>query len=225
MEELKENKLTKFTFYDLYYKALKDKPDEYAGRLIKNICKVIFDNGQIDLPENPIEQFEWHNLCLTLDISKSLERQGKKSKVFNKQMKHFTFYEDYYKAIRLLNDKQSGQYIKAICGYMLDDAEPKGLDPVVEKYFNYAKWNLTLSRVRSMTGRKSEKVATASSTVTLEDIQSEFNLKGEIYNREKYLQGIDLCDVREYFKVNPPSPEKSIYYAWEEYKKVKKNGT
>ena len=224
MEELKESKLTKFTFYDLYHKALKDKPDEYAGRLIKNICNVI-DDGEIDLPDNPVEQFEWHNLCLTLDISKSLELQGKKSKVFNKQMKHFTFYEDYYKAIRLLNDKQSGQYIKAICGYMLEDEEPKGLDTVVEKYFNYAKWNLTLSRVRSMTGRKSKRAANLSSTVTLEDIQSEFNLKGEIYNREKYLQGIDLYDVREYFKVNTPSSDKSIYYAMEEYKRVKQNCT
>ena len=55
--------------------------------------------------------------------------------------------------------------------------------------------------------------------------QSEFNLKGEIYNREKYLQGIDLYEVREYFKVNPPLPDKSIYYALEEYKKVKQKGT
>lgn len=56
--------LEKFTFYDLYYKALKDETDEIAGRTIKNICKVMFTEEQISPPQDEKERFEWEIYCL-----------------------------------------------------------------------------------------------------------------------------------------------------------------
>lgn len=36
---MEEKRLKQFTFYDLYYEALKGLPDEAAGRMAKNICR------------------------------------------------------------------------------------------------------------------------------------------------------------------------------------------
>lgn len=39
---MEDKRLKQFTFYDLYYEALKGLPDEAAGRMAKNICKFMF---------------------------------------------------------------------------------------------------------------------------------------------------------------------------------------
>lgn len=39
---MEEKRLKQFTFYDLYYDALKRLPDEAAGRMAENICKFMF---------------------------------------------------------------------------------------------------------------------------------------------------------------------------------------
>lgn len=39
---MEEKRLKQFTFYDLYYEALKGLPDETAGRMSKNICRFMF---------------------------------------------------------------------------------------------------------------------------------------------------------------------------------------
>ena len=39
---MEEKRLKQFTFYDLYYEALKGLSDEAAGRMAKNICKFMF---------------------------------------------------------------------------------------------------------------------------------------------------------------------------------------
>ncbi len=37
---------------------------------------------------------------------------GKKSKNLNSKMRHFTFVDTYYKAIKLMTEAESGQYVK-----------------------------------------------------------------------------------------------------------------
>ena len=44
---MEEKRLKQFTFYDLYYEALKGLSDEAAGRMAKNICKFMFSNETI----------------------------------------------------------------------------------------------------------------------------------------------------------------------------------
>lgn len=42
---MEEKRLKQFTFYDLYYEALKGLPDEAAGRMAKNICRFMLTSG------------------------------------------------------------------------------------------------------------------------------------------------------------------------------------
>ena len=48
---MEEKRLKQFTFYDLYYEALKGLPDEAAGRMAKNICRFMFTNEEIPEPQ------------------------------------------------------------------------------------------------------------------------------------------------------------------------------
>ena len=43
---MEEKRLKQFTFYDLYYDALKRLPDEAAGRMAENICRFMFTNEE-----------------------------------------------------------------------------------------------------------------------------------------------------------------------------------
>ena len=71
-------------------------------------------------------------------------------------MKHFTFQNNFYDAIKLLDDKQSGQYIKAICGYMFENVVPT-LKPPIDSFFILAKRKLDLSKTRKRSGSKGGK--------------------------------------------------------------------
>ena len=215
--------LEKFTFYDLYYKALKDETDEIAGRTIKNICKVMFTEEQISPPQDEKERFEWENLLLTLNTVKAIETAGKQPRTLNKKMKRFTFYMSYYSAIKLLGDSDAGAYIKALCEYVFNGKEPKNLSPVVDKYFGYAKWNITISKMRISAGRKGGKATPEKEVITLDKIKTEFGLWGDILNHE-YLKDVDLDDAYKYFKTHPDCRRKSLFVAMKEYLQSKANG-
>lgn len=115
---MEDKRLKQFTFYDLYYEALKGLPDEAAGRMAKNICRFMFTNEEIPEPQDDRENFFWSNIKDVLEEVKRIEESGRKPKNFNEKMPHFMFMETYYKAIKLMTDAESGQYIKAICEYM-----------------------------------------------------------------------------------------------------------
>ena len=53
-----------------------------------------------------------------------------------------------------MDDKQSGQYVKAIYNYALNEQAPSKLTSPVDMYFKLAKRKLELSKVRSSVGRK-----------------------------------------------------------------------
>ena len=54
---MEEKRLKQFTFYDLYYEALKGLSDEEAGRMTKNICRFMFTNEEIPEPQDDRENF------------------------------------------------------------------------------------------------------------------------------------------------------------------------
>ena len=57
----------------------------------------------------------------------------------------------------LKDDASAGQFIKAMCGYMLEGVEPTELKPPVGAYFKLFRKSLDLSKVRSESGRKGGK--------------------------------------------------------------------
>ena len=109
---MEEKRLKQFTFYDLYYEALKGLPDEAAGRMAKNICRFMFTNEEITEPQGDRENFFWSNIKDVLEEVKRKEESGRKPKNFNEKMPHFTFTDTYGKALKLMTDAESGQYIK-----------------------------------------------------------------------------------------------------------------
>lgn len=109
---MEEKRLKQFTFYDLYYDALKRLPDEAAGRMAENICKFMFTNENIPEPQDDRENFFWSNIKDVLEEVKRIEESGRKPKNFNEKMPHFTFTDTYGKALKLMTDAESGQIYK-----------------------------------------------------------------------------------------------------------------
>ena len=149
--------LKHFTFYDLYWRLVKNVNNVTAGRIIKNICAYEFCGEQPTTITDDTEGFIWSNIEDILVRVKQLEMSGKTPKSFNKKMPHFAFVDAYYKAIKLMNDEDSGAYLKALCGYMFEGKEPKKLKPPVDMYFDLAKTKLALSKVRIISGSKGGK--------------------------------------------------------------------
>lgn len=83
---MEEKRLKQFTFYDLYYDALKRLPDEAAGRMAENICKFMFTNENIPEPQDDRENFFWSNIKDVLEEVKRIEESGRKPKNFNEKM-------------------------------------------------------------------------------------------------------------------------------------------
>ena len=73
---MEEKRLKQFTFYDLYYEALKRLPDEAAGRTAKNICRFMFTNENIPEPQDDRENFFWSNIKDVLKDVKRIEESG-----------------------------------------------------------------------------------------------------------------------------------------------------
>ena len=153
---MEERKITQFPFYDLYAKILNGLTDEEAGRMAKRICDFMFTDLPVAEFADSRERYNWGILKDILAESKDDVWNGRKSAGLNRRMKHFTFQENFYDALNLLDDKQSGQYVKAICGYMFEDKTPT-LRPPLDGFFTLAKRKLDLSKVRRRVGSKGGK--------------------------------------------------------------------
>ncbi len=195
-----------FTFYDLYWKLIKNVDDITAGRLAKAICKYVFCDESPDIFEDDTEAFIWSNIEDILERTKQIEATGKTPKSYNRRMAHFTFLDSYFKAIKLMTDEQSGAYLKALCGYMFDGIEPKKLKPPLDTYFEIAKTKLALSKVRIVSGQKGGKAERIKITdeqinertddgncVTFEEfMRSHPNVQNDLYaSRQHLLKGVD----------------------------------
>lgn len=117
------------------------------------MCKFMFGDTEPEELTDKKLRFLWGNTIECLETDKQAQSVGKTPKGLNRQMAHFTFYENFHEAMELMDDKQSGQYVKAIYSFMLDGKEPK-LNAPVDLYFKLAKRKLELSKVRSNVGKK-----------------------------------------------------------------------
>ena len=181
---MEEKRLKQFTFYDLYYEALKGLPDEAAGRMAKNICRFMLTSEDVPEPQDDRENFFWSNIVDLLEEDKQIELCGKQPKYLKEKMRHFTFVETYYKAIKLMTEAESGQYIKAICEYMFYGTERK-LKPPVDMYFSFAKKKLELSRKRKSSGSKGG--ATMRIKVTDEEISKATEKKNQYVSFDDFM--------------------------------------
>ena len=111
------------------------------------ICEYEFaDTKPADGEMTDKENFYWSNISDILKEVKETERAGKIPKKYNLQSEHFTFYETYYNAMKLMNKKKRGTFIKAICAYMFENEETKFENKTIQGYFNLCKRKMDLSK-------------------------------------------------------------------------------
>ena len=153
---MEQKQLKQFTFYDLYAELMDVLNDEERGKLLRRMCEYMFTNGeQKELTDKKLI-FLWGNIIDYLDVDKQAQMNGKTVRA-SRQMRRFTFYRNFYEAVELMEDKQVGQYIKAIYNYALNNTEPTKLSSPVDLYYTLAKRKLELSKVRSSIGKKGGK--------------------------------------------------------------------
>lgn len=172
----------------------------------------MFMDEEITEPQDDRESFFWSNIVDLLEEDKQIELRDKQPKNLNAKMRHFTFIDTYYKAIKLMSEAESGQYVKAICEYMFNGTEKK-LKPPVDAYFTLAKRKLELSRKRKSIGSiggKQERVKVTNEEINERTYKGEYhftfdafmrshpNVVNDIYNSSKHLlNGVDwaLLDI------------------------------
>ena len=151
---MEKKQLTQFTFFDLYAELMDTLMDEERGKMLRAMCEFMFkDDVQTELKDKKLI-FLWGNFIDYLIVDKTAQEGGRMPKGLNSRMKHFTFHRNFYEAVELMDNKQSGQYVKAIYNYALNGQELSKLSSPVDMYFKLAKRKLELSKIRSNVGRK-----------------------------------------------------------------------
>ena len=146
--------MEQFTFYEWYADILQNMDDISAGKLANCICAYEFEDREPVEELSVRESFYWSNIEDILKEVKETESVGKMPKKYNLQSRHFTFYETYYKAMKLMNTRKQGIFVKAICAYMFGNEEPKFEDGTMQGYFILCKRKMDVSKKRKSSGRR-----------------------------------------------------------------------
>ena len=205
---MEQKQLKQFTFYELYADILNGLNDVDAGKFAKRICEYEFENAEPTDTMTDKEVFYWSNISDMLSKVKEIEIQDKIPKKYNLRTKHFTFYDTYYNAMKLLNDRQCGMFVKAICEYMFGGVMPNFNDKTMQGYCNLCKRKMDISKQRKTVGtsggnaRKKPKKATEAETTLNETMtydefrQKYLEIQGELYgSAERYKTALDWADV------------------------------
>ena len=211
--------MEQFTFYEWYADILQSMDDISAGKLANCICAYEFEDREPMEQLSDKEDFYWSNIAGILKEVKETESIGKIPKKDNLQSKHITFYETYYKAMKLMNIKKQGIFVKAICAYMFGNEEPKFEDGTMQGYFTLCKRKMDVSKKRKSSGRRGgaqkKKICTASLTeetvsevqrtetvtspkiLTYEDFRNAYpDIQGSLFcSAERYKTDLDWGDV------------------------------
>ena len=211
--------MEQFTFYELYADILQSMDDVSAGKLSSCICAYEFEDREPEKELSDKENFYWSNIADILQEVKETESAGKIPKKYNLQSRHFTFYETYYNAMKLMNICKRGVFVKAICAYMFGNEEPKFADRTIQGYFNLCRRKMDLSKKRTASGRtggvQKKKVNAASPTedptptpqgiqtdtpqekLTYEDFRAAYpEIQGSLFgSAERYKQALNWSDV------------------------------
>lgn len=205
---MEQKQLKQFTFYDLYADILNGLNDVDAGRFAKRICEYEFENTETTDAMTVRENFYWSNIADMLAEVKETEMQGKIPKKYNLRAKHFTFYDTYFNAMKLLNDRQCGMFVKAICEYMFGSVIPNFNDKTMQGYFNLCKRKMDISKQRKSIGtsggnvKKKPKKETKAEEIpteimTYKEFRRKYSeIQGELYgSAERYKTALDWAEV------------------------------
>ena len=151
-------KLKQFTFYKLYADILDGMNDTDAGKFAMRICEYEFEDKQTEEELSGKEGFYWSNISDMLAEVREAENSGKSLKKFNLRSEHFTFYETYFDAMKLLSGNNLGAFVKAICAYMFCGQEAQFKDREMQGYFNLCKRKMDISKKRKSGGSRGGKV-------------------------------------------------------------------
>lgn len=193
-----------FTFYELYADILNSLNDVDAGKFAKRICGYEFENIEPTDVMTDKEIFYWSNISDMLADVRAIEMQGKIPKKYNLRAKHFTFYDTYFNAMKLLNDRQCGMFVKAICEYMFGGVLPNFNDKTMQGYFNLCKRKMDISKQRKSVGtsggnakKKSKEERILTETMSYEEFGQEYpEIQGELYgSAERYKTALNWTDV------------------------------
>ena len=239
--------MEQFTFYELYADILYGLDEVSAGKFARRICEYEFEDKEPDAQMTDKESFYWSNIADLLEEVKDIESAGKIPKKYNLRSKHFTFYDSYYKAMKLLNDRQCGVFVKAICEYMFSDVAPEFKDKSMQGYFNLCNRKMDLSKQRKTVGKvggtvkktetKAQDVADETAPIVAEQPKVEMTydefrkqypeIQGELYgSSERYKSGLDWSDVADKYETeNDLHKEQNIYRLTQKYiQKYRQNG-
>lgn len=232
---MEQKQLKQFTFYDLYAELMDVLNDEERGKLLRRMCEFMFvSDEQNELCDKKLI-FLWGNIVDYLDTDKQAQLSGKSVRA-SRQMKRFTFYRNFYEAVELMEDKQAGQYIKAIYNYALKNVEPSKLVSPVDLYYTLAKRKLALSKVRSGIGKKggnTERIPVTTEQVNAIQpkglssigmdgfLKNNPQVKNDIYKSSMHLtEGIDWTMLDEQLYTSKYSDCKSLYQILTHYKEI-----
>lgn len=203
-----EQLLKQFTFYELYADILNSLNDVDAGKFAKKICEYEFENAAPNTAMTDKQIFYWSNISDMLAEVKEIEMQGKIPKKYNLRAKHFTFYDTYFNAMKLLNDRQCGMFVKAICEYMFGGVMPNFNDKTMQGYFNLCKRKMDISKQRKSVGtrggnaKKKPKTETEvermlTEAMTYEEFRQKYpEIQGELFgSAERYKTALDWSDI------------------------------
>lgn len=230
-----ENKqLNQFTFYDVYAELMDVLSDDERGKLLRRMCEYMFDDGeQTELSDKKLI-FLWGNIVDYLEQDKQAQLSGKLVRA-NRNMQHFTFYRNFYEATKLMEDKQAGQYVKAVYNYALYNAEPNKLTSPVDLYYTLAKRKLALSKTRSAVGRKGgqaerktaiteqiNSVQPKDTPLGMKDFLERYpQVKQDIYQSSMYLtEGVDWTSLAQRLYASKYGDCKSLYQILLHYKEI-----
>lgn len=205
---MEQEKLKQFTFYELYADILNGLNDVDAGKFAKRICKYEFENTEFTDAMTDKENFYWSNISDMLAEVKKIEMQRKIPKKYNLRARHFTFYDTYFNAMKLLNDRQCGMFVKAICEYMFGGVMSNFNDNAMQGYFNLCKHKMDLSKQRKSVGtsggnaKKKPRKKTEAEKIPAEIMTYEYfrqknsEIQGELFgSAERYKTALDWADV------------------------------
>ncbi|MDE7438993.1 MAG: hypothetical protein K2N23_00550 [Clostridia bacterium] len=232
---MEQTQLKQFTFYDFYVELMDVLGDEERGKLLRRMCEYMFTDGeQKELTDKKLI-YLWGNIVDYLEADKQAQLSGKSVRA-SRQMRHFTFHRNFYEAVELMEDKQAGQYVKAIYNYALNNAEPSKLSAPVDLYFALAKRKLQLSKVRSSIGKKGgnaeRKLVTCEQVAAIQPsglssigmdgfLNNNPQVKNDIYKSSMHLtEGIDWTMLDEELPTSQYHDCKSLYQILTHYKEI-----
>lgn len=149
--------MKQFAFYKLYSDILDGMNDTDAGNFAMRICEYEFEDKQPEEELSGKERFYWNNISDMLAEVKEAESSGKSLKRYNMRSEHFTFYETYFDAMKLLKGNELGAFVKAICAYMFRGEEAQFKDKEIQGYFNLCKLKMDISKKRKSSGSRGGK--------------------------------------------------------------------